>query len=695
MPGSNLENQLQRKTRMSPKEAQFLLNEMTYMLTVDEEIHNEWKTLYDQKPEKADMVLNNNKIEMNGKENFLDYANLFEQRKDKSFEEANYEHNTIHDSEKVSYARHKANNIKDPLTLMVTFFELPQETQDKMPRLKEYMKKRAPLMESLVHANTTTDFAAHSSLTELTPSLYNSRGKNVFDSSVLYNSNDGVINNPRGLERCDMTKELGKYEKNEINGKYRLGGIEESAGITDEAVKEELLSEFEKAASSNNFRSEKVRGELDASAAEIRGIATEGTYKRAWDNMPKTKWWHRSPDPNSAITKVQEAVGELDTAMNSLDNDLSAENRAAAEQKLRETIEAAERYLNEKDAQKGISTELSPEERLAQNNVRTGFGQQRYQAVYDIRRDCMAKLESLQRASRNYNALSTQLEETVSIEEKENKYFNEIENHNADIYRKIDSLTAERDELKAQLDELSKTTKELRKDAEDYQRFSNVIKETINTARDVYIYNQCKNKPDYQKLAFDIDQLNSAERKFREDAQSDKTVTPKQFNEQIKAYDDARKMAKAEMKIIVDDAMKKYQESGQKEKDEMKAREDAKKTYLYGHGDRDKYSARFDEIMKGNSQQRLQQFESEVYPTRERLNSINADINDLSKKIKDVKYTSDMWKEHDQKYMAQKKENRVSVSHDVINEINNRNSVNNNHVHRSHNSKQKERVNQM
>ncbi len=54
-----------------------------------------------------------------------------------------------------------------------------------------------------------------------------------------------------------------------------------------------------------------------------------------------------------------------------------------------------------------------------------------------------------------------------------------------------------------------------------------------------------------------------------------------------------------------------------------------------------------------------------------------------------------MWKEHDQKYMAQKKENRVSVSHDVINEINNRNSVNNNHIHRSHNSKQKEKVNQM
>ncbi|MCR5236245.1 MAG: hypothetical protein K6E34_03455 [Lachnospiraceae bacterium] len=154
-------------------------------------------------------------------------------------------------------------------------------------------------------------------------------------------------------------------------------------------------------------------------------------------------------------------------------------------------------------------------------------------------------------------------------------------------------------------------------------------------------------------------------------------------------------MAKAEMKIIVDDAMKQYQDSGQKEKDEMKARNDAKKTYLDRRDDRDKYSARFDEIMKGNSQQRLQQFESEVYPTRQKLNSINADINELSKKIREVKDTSDMWKEHDQKYMAQKKENRVSVSHDVINEINNRNSVNNNHVHRSHNSKQKEKVNQM
>ncbi len=126
MPGSNdLDNQLKKKTRMSPREAQFLLNEMTYMLTVDEEIHNEWKTLYDQKPVKANREFNNQQIDRDGNENFLDYAHYFEERKPRSFEEENRKHHTDVDpvkySDKATWAGHHANNIKDPLALIVSF----------------------------------------------------------------------------------------------------------------------------------------------------------------------------------------------------------------------------------------------------------------------------------------------------------------------------------------------------------------------------------------------------------------------------------------------------------------------------------------------------------------------------------------------------------------------------------------------
>ncbi|MBO5551633.1 MAG: Fic family protein, partial [Lachnospiraceae bacterium] len=227
-----------RKNHMSPKEAQFLLNEMTYMLTEDEGIRNEWKNLYEQKPEKADMVLNNNKIDQNGKENFLDYANLFAERSEKPFEEANKEHNTIRDSSKVTWAGHKANNIKDPLTLITTFFELPQETQDRMPQLKEYMKKRAPLMEFLVNANTATDFEAHTSLNRGLAYGYNTKRNGEFDKGILYNSNDGVRNRSDGLGRCDTLKEIPDGEKEENNGRYYLSNIEKAAGLTNEAAKE-------------------------------------------------------------------------------------------------------------------------------------------------------------------------------------------------------------------------------------------------------------------------------------------------------------------------------------------------------------------------------------------------------------------------------------------------------------------------
>lgn len=98
--------------------------------------------------------------------------------------------------------------------------------------------------------------------------------------------------------------------------------------------------------------------------------------------------------------------------------------------------------------------------------------------------------------------------------------------------------------------------------------------------------------------------------------------------------------------------------SGQREKDERNAEEQAKEKYLSGYNDRDKALTKYNEIMDGKSQQRYQQFESkERYPVQKELGDLNSRINELSDKIKEPKDTAPMWKEHDAKYMKQVKVN--------------------------------------